>query len=169
MDLSPRLVVYRVPVGQRESCARALSVRVRSALGIVLCAAAVAVGCGKSTSETNRAAHAAGNTPEQNKQIARKLIGDEYPQWDNATQFRCLDRLWQAESHWNHRARNKRTGACGIPQAYPCSKMADWGKAYGVSHTDNPWPQIAWGLSYIERRYGSPCRAWKRFQRGGGY
>ncbi len=87
----------------------------------------------------------------------------------NATQLQCLDDLWQAESHWNHRARNKRTGACGIPQAYPCNKMSDWGKAYGVDHRTNPWPQIAWGLRYIDERYGKPCRAWQRFKRGGGY
>ena len=89
-------------------------------------------GCGGATSDPSPTAHAASNTPSQNKEIARHLIRTEYARWDNATQFQCLDRLWQAESHWNHRARNKRTGACGIPQSYPCNKMSDWGKAYGV-------------------------------------
>ncbi len=60
-------------------------------------------------------------------------------------------------------------GACGIPQAYPCNKMSHWGKAYGVDHRTNPWPQIAWGLRYIDKRYGTPCRAWQKFKRGGGY
>ena len=112
---------------------------------------------------------ASGNDAKQNKEIARHLIRAEYSQWDDEAQFQCLDNLWQAESHWNHHARNKRTGACGIPQSFPCHKMADWGKAYGVDYRRNPWPQVAWGLQYIEERYGSPCTAWKRFQRGGGH
>jgi hypothetical protein len=125
--------------------------------------------CGSSTPQSSTAARSASNTPEENKDIARDLIRDNYAQWDNATQFQCLEKLWQAESHWNHRARNKRTGACGIPQSYPCDKMSDWGKAYGVDHRTNPWPQIAWGLQYIDTRYGAPCKAWNRFKRGGGY
>lgn len=109
------------------------------------------------------------NDATQNKEIARHLIRSEYAQWDDETQLRCLDDLWEAESRWNHRARNKRTGACGIPQSFPCHKMADFGEAYGVDYRRNPWPQVAWGLQYIEKRYGSPCAAWKRFKRGGGY
>ena len=126
-------------------------------------------GCASSTSEAKPTLQAANNTPAQNKEIARYLIRTEYSQWDSEQQFQCLDKLWQAESHWNHRARNKRTGACGIPQSYPCNKMRDSGKAYGVDYRTNPWPQIAWGLQYVETRYGTPCAAWKRFQRGGGY
>lgn len=136
------------------------------------CAVALVWGagaCGGATPKPTTAAHAVNNKPEQNKVIARDLIRENYAQWDNVTQFRCLENLWQAESRWNHRARNKRTGACGIPQSFPCNKMSDWGKAYGVDHRTNPWPQIAWGLQYIDRRYGTPCKAWNRFKRGGGY
>jgi len=109
------------------------------------------------------------NTAEQNKELARYLIRENYPQWKGSSQLQCLDNLWQKESHWNHRAVNKRTGACGIPQSHPCNKMAKWGETYGVNYRRNPWPQIAWGLQYIEKRYETPCAAWKRFQRGGGY
>lgn len=109
------------------------------------------------------------NTPEQNKELARYLVSENYPQWNGAAQLQCLDYLWQKESHWNHRAVNRRSGACGIPQSHPCNKMAEWGKTYGVNYRRNPWPQIAWGLQYIDKRYGTPCAAWKRFQRGGGY
>lgn len=112
---------------------------------------------------------AARNSPEQNKDIARQLIRSDYPQWKTEAQFQCLDKLWYAESHWDHRAVNKRSGACGIPQSYPCRKMADWGKTYGLSYRRNPWPQIAWGLQYIDKRYGTPCKAWNRFKKGGGY
>ena len=125
--------------------------------------------CASTTSDAKSTLKATNNTAAQNKEIARHLIRTEYAKWDNASQFQCLDKLWQAESHWNHRARNKRTGACGIPQSYPCNKMSDWGKAYGVDYRTNPWPQIAWGLQYVKKRYGTPCAAWKRFQRGGGY
>ena len=110
------------------------------------------------------------------QQSARSASGASEPGTDvrfclvqDPVAVQCLDDLWQAESRWNHRARNKRTGACGIPQAYPCNKMSDAGKAYGVDYRSNPWPQIAWGLSYIDKRYGTPCKAWRKFQRGGGY
>ena len=131
------------------------------ALGLPACG-------GGSSSRAPSVTQASSNTPAENRAIARELIRSEYAQWNNGTQRQCLDSLWQAESHWNHRAR-KRTGACGIPQAYPCSKMSDWGKAYGVDHRTNPWPQIAWGLRYIDKRYGTPCKAWSKFKRGGGY
>jgi hypothetical protein len=126
-------------------------------------------GCANSEPNAKPTLHATDNTAAQNKEIARYLIRTEYSQWDNAPQLQCLDDLWQAESRWNHRARNKRTGACGIPQSYPCKKMSASGKAYGVDYRTNPWPQIAWGLQYVDKRYRTPCAAWKRFQRGGGY
>ncbi len=124
---------------------------------------------GAAVPEPPRREDAARNSPEQNKDIARQLIASDYPQWKSDAQFQCLDRLWYAESHWDHRAVNKRSGACGIPQSYPCKKMADWGKTYGVSYRRNPWPQVAWGLQYIDKRYGTPCKAWSRFKKGGGY
>ena len=134
-------------------------------LGVLL-----AIGsCASTASETKPTMQAADNTPAQNKDIARYLIRTEYAQWEDGRQMQCLDKLWHAESRWNHRARNQRTGACGIPQSHPCNKMKPWGKTYGLDYRRNPWPQIAWGLAYVEKRYGTPCAAWKRFQRGGGY
>ena len=97
------------------------------------------------------------------------MVREDYARWNTSKELKCLDQLWYRESHWNHRAVNERTGACGIPQAYPCKKMKGMGDKYGVDYRRNPWPQIAWGLQYIEERYGSPCAAWKRFQRGSGY
>jgi hypothetical protein len=77
-----------------------------------------------------------------------------------AGQFSCLDRLWIGESNWNYRASNSSSGAYGIPQALPGSKMgtvaADW--------RDNPATQIEWGLGYIKRSYGSPCNALAQWQ-----
>ena len=80
-------------------------------------------------------------------------------------QFPCLNNLWNKESGWNARATNSGSGAYGIPQAYPGSKMSsvasDW--------KTNPATQIKWGLGYIKGRYKSPCGAWGHFQDAGSY
>ncbi|MFI7546285.1 lytic transglycosylase domain-containing protein [Actinoplanes sp. NPDC049599] len=81
------------------------------------------------------------------------------------SQFGCLNKLWTKESGWNHRARNPSSGAYGIPQSYPGSKMssvaADW--------QTNPATQIKWGLGYIKGRYQTPCGAWSRSESTGSY
>jgi hypothetical protein len=97
------------------------------------------------------------------KKVAKSIMLTEYA-W-GADQFTCLNRLWTKESHWNYRARNKRSGAHGIPQALPAIRMeiisSDW--------RTNPVTQIRWGLRYIEARYDSPCRAWAKFKRSNYY
>lgn len=89
--------------------------------------------------------------------IARALMGEF---GFSASQFGCLDSLWQKESGWDPTARNPSSGAHGIPQALPGSKMASAGADW---YTD-PRTQITWGLGYIEQRYGSPCAAWNHSQ-----
>ncbi|WP_182113242.1 MULTISPECIES: ubiquitin-like domain-containing protein [unclassified Actinotalea] len=71
-------------------------------------------------------------------------------------QFACLDALWSKESGWRVDAHNPSSGAHGIPQALPGSKMA----SVGADWQSNPVTQITWGLGYIEGRYGNPCGAW---------
>jgi len=82
-----------------------------------------------------------------------------------ADQWQYLDALWQRESGWNHLAENASSGAYGIPQSLPGSKMAvvapDW--------RTNPETQITWGLAYIAARYGNPRGAWEHSQRFGWY
>ena len=80
-------------------------------------------------------------------------------------QFPCLNQLWNHESGWNARAENKGSGAYGIPQALPGSKMASAGSDWKT----NPATQIKWGLGYVKGRYGTPCGAWSNFQRNGNY
>lgn len=82
-----------------------------------------------------------------------------------ASQFGCLDSLWRKESGWNLHAENPSSGAYGIPQALPGSKMSSAG---GDWH-DNPVTQIAWGLGYIRSSYGSPCGAWAHSEGSGWY
>lgn len=83
------------------------------------------------------------------KQFASDLVG-------GGDQFACLDSLWEKESNWNSAAANRSSGAYGIPQALPGSKMA----SAGADWKTNPQTQVRWGVSYIEGRYGSPCDAW---------
>jgi hypothetical protein len=79
-------------------------------------------------------------------------------------QFGCLVNLWNRESHWNTHAANP-SGAFGIPQALPGSKMASAGSDWH----DNAATQIKWGLGYIKARYSTPCGAWGHSQSTGWY
>lgn len=77
--------------------------------------------------------------------------------------FQCLVNLWNRESGWNPSAKNKSSGAYGIPQSLPASKMASEGDI------NDPQVQIRWGLKYIKNRYGSPANAWSHSQQKGWY
>ena len=85
--------------------------------------------------------------------VARLMVADRG--W-STSQFTCLDKLWQKESGWNYRAVNRSSGATGIPQSLPGSKMASAGSDWRT----NAVTQIKWGLGYIADRYGTPCNAW---------
>lgn len=76
--------------------------------------------------------------------------------------FSALVKLWNRESGWNPNSYSS-SGACGIPQALPCSKIAN-------SYGSNTWQnQVKWGLRYISGKYGSPSAAWANFQNVGWY
>ena len=80
-------------------------------------------------------------------------------------QFRYLNLLWSRESSWNTHAFNAYSGAYGIPQAVPGSKMASAGPRWQTSART----QIMWGLRYIKARYGSPEGAWNHERNTGWY
>ena len=80
-------------------------------------------------------------------------------------QFSCLVALWNKESGWRVNAANPSSGAYGIPQALPGSKMGSAGSDWAT----NPATQIEWGLGYISGRYGTPCGAWGHSQAVGWY
>lgn len=80
-------------------------------------------------------------------------------------QFACLLQLWNKESGWRIDAENTSSGAYGIPQALPGSKMA----SIAADWRTNPATQITWGLNYIAGRYSTPCGAWSSFQSKGWY
>ena len=104
------------------------------------------------------AAPAAGQPdPGTAKAIALEMV--QARGW-GTDQYDCLVALWQRESRWNVYAHNVGSGAYGIPQALPGSKMA----TVGADWATNPATQITWGLNYVQGRYGTPCGAWASFQ-----
>lgn len=81
------------------------------------------------------------------------------------TDVECLISLWNKESGWNPYSYNASSGAYGIPQALPGSKMASKGSDYQTNYQT----QINWGLSYISSRYGNPQNAWSHWLSKGWY
>lgn len=102
-------------------------------------------------------------TPLGAKKVAKSILLNEYG--FSEKEYKCLNSLWTKESHWNYKARNARSGAHGIAQALPASKM-------NVVSTDwrtNPVTQIRWGLRYISIRYETPCKALAKHKRSNYY
>ena len=95
--------------------------------------------------------------------VARRMLPSFH--WSVRKQFRYLNWLWNRESGWNKYARNPYSGAYGIPQALPGSKMASAGPNWRWRVST----QIRWGLRYIRARYGTPRRAWNHSQATGWY
>ncbi|HEU4998891.1 MAG TPA: hypothetical protein VFT68_08090 [Lapillicoccus sp.] len=102
------------------------------------------------------------NARKDPRGAARAMLGD-FGFADS--QFSCLNSLWTRESNWLYTATNPSSGAYGIPQSLPASKMA----SAGADYRTNPVTQIKWGLGYIQDRYGTPCGAWAHSQATGWY
>ncbi|MFG2979702.1 tachylectin-related carbohydrate-binding protein [Streptomyces sp. NPDC048258] len=99
------------------------------------------------------------------KAAGRNMMNTYDAGWANATQWDCLERLWDRESGWRWNADNPSSEAYGIPQSNPGSKMS----VYGDDWRTNPITQIKWGLNYIDDRYSTPCGAWNHSQETGWY
>ncbi|MFD5623116.1 transglycosylase SLT domain-containing protein [Streptomyces yangpuensis] len=91
--------------------------------------------------------------PMSAKAIAQQMIKDP-------AQFAAFNNIVSRESGWNHTATNASSGAYGLVQALPASKMA----SAGADWKTNPATQIKWGLDYMNERYGSPVGAWNFWQ-----
>ena len=104
----------------------------------------------------------AGTDPESAKAIARSMMAGHG--WGDS-EFSCLENLWTRESSWNYQAENASSGAYGIPQALPGTKMSEVADDWAT----NPTTQITWGLNYISGRYGTPCSAWAHSESVGWY
>ncbi|GAA3590407.1 hypothetical protein GCM10022223_01100 [Kineosporia mesophila] len=107
-------------------------------------------------------AQASRTSPRSAKAVARLMVSQRG--WKSG-QYTCLVKLWEKESNWRHNAQNRSSGAYGIPQSLPGSKMSSAGRDW----RSNPSTQIKWGLRYIQERYGSPCGAWAHSRSVGWY
>lgn len=100
-------------------------------------------------------APAAAGSPQA---IAKKMIPDP-------AQYAAFSKIVSHESGWNPKATNSSSGAYGLVQALPASKMS----SAGADWKTNPETQIKWGLDYMNDRYGSPVDAWSHWQANGWY
>jgi len=153
---------YALAERQRKyeaALARAAAVRKVATAKAADARAAAARAAAQQRAARQQAASAPSGSPQQ---IAEQLLRDFG--WSSG-QFSCLQPLWAHESGWNTYAQNPSSGAYGIPQALPGSKMA----SAGGDWQSNPATQIRWGLSYIQGNYGSPCGAWAHEQTDGWY
>ncbi|MET7357207.1 lytic transglycosylase domain-containing protein [Streptomyces sp. NPDC005562] len=96
-------------------------------------------------------------TVAQVQAMARQMVPGD--------QFQCFSNIVNHESTWNYKATNAGSGAYGLVQALPGSKMA----SAGADWQTNPATQIKWGLGYMNDRYGSPCGAWNFWQANSWY
>lgn len=101
-------------------------------------------------------------SPSEARALAKSMVLARG--WEES-QFVCLDKLWTKESNWRVKAENRSSGAYGIPQSLPGSKMGSVGSDWRT----NAKTQITWGLKYISGRYGTPCDAWGHSQRKNWY
>jgi hypothetical protein len=125
-------------------------------------AAAQAAPAGQSSGTSGGTGSSATQPSGSPQHIALAMLGSFG--W-SSSQFGCLQSLWNVESGWNVYAQNPSSGAYGIPQALPGSKMA----SAGPNWQSNAATQIRWGLGYIKGVYGSPCGAWSQEQSSGWY
>lgn len=97
------------------------------------------------------------NVGEIQSYIHQKIY--EYGWTEN--DYYSIVQIVNRESSFNPYAVNKKSGACGLFQSYPCSKMAKYGKDYRTNYK----VQVSWGMNYIKARYGTPSNAWNFWQK----
>jgi hypothetical protein len=148
---------------QAEVLARKRAAQRRARLAAQQQAAAAAAAAANSASQSSDGSSGTAVVPAGSPQQIAMAMLSSYG-W-SSSEFSCLDQLWTRESGWNPQATNPYSGAFGIPQALPGSKMA----SAGADWATNPATQIRWGLGYIRETYGSPCAAWSHSLATGAY
>ncbi|MEU7023596.1 transglycosylase SLT domain-containing protein [Streptomyces sp. NPDC048717] len=131
---------------------RSITTRVSARKKTFAASAAVLVAASGAVLGTTGTASA--STPQE---IARQIVP--------SNQYASFSKIVEHESGWNHTATNSSSGAYGLVQALPASKMASAGSDWKT----NPATQIKWGLNYMNERYGSPNDAWNFWQSHGWY
>ena len=112
----------------------------------------------KTTKSNVKKVHNKNVSKSDYQKYAHDLVINTY-KWSEAD-YSALVKLWNKESGWNPNSHNSSSGAHGIPQSLPASKM----KSEGSDYYTNGYTQIRWGLKYIKNRYGTPSKAWQHFQ-----
>jgi hypothetical protein len=150
----PALAVAAITAGGLTGGAPAQPVRTAVARTVQAPAARASGGTSATLLTTQAQAASRRHRLGWKKELAWKMMFNQFP-WRPKYQFRYLNRLWERESGWRIRASNPYSGAYGIPQAVPGSKMGSAGPRWWSSART----QIRWGMRYIRSRYGSPRRA----------
>lgn len=115
------------------------------------------VSAGTATSNGNTSGITAGGSASKNQAAAKQLaIVMGHSDWTTGKQWSDWVALWNNESGWSEKAYNQGSGATGIPQALPGSKMA----SAGADWKTNAVTQMKWGIGYIADKYGSPSAAY---------
>jgi hypothetical protein len=113
-------------------------------------------------------------TVEDAKEYLVTRLGNRVVKLYGMSQAACASQIFQNEANWDPHATNKSTGAYGLPQANPASKLGNWAESKATAAAnagdansawlyrawrDNPVAQAEWGVNYMNKRYGSPCAA----------
>ena len=161
-EATARVGALRQAVARQEARKAARARAAAAAKAAAAQAAARAAARAAPQKQVSAAAPSVATPSGSPQQIAAGMLGSYG--W-SSSQFSCLQPLWNAESGWNVSAANTSSGAYGIPQALPGSKMA----SAGADWQTDAATQIRWGLGYIRSVYGSPCGAWSHEQAYGWY
>ncbi len=159
--VAPMKVVAAAKEKADEAEAEAQAQAAAAASASAAAAAAAADQAGSTTTSTDPSTATGELSPSEAQTVAQQLM-PSYG-FSVSTQWTCLLDIWNQESGWEWDAENA-SGAYGIPQSLPASKMASAGSDYMTDATT----QMKWGLSYIQSTYGSPCAAWD-FEEANGY
>ena len=154
-----RLAQTRAAIAQRQAASKRAEAAAKKAAAAQSPAATQTPAAAQPSQTATATVPAASGSPQQ---IAEAMLGSFG--W-SASQFSCLDPLWAHESGWSVSAYNAGSGAFGIPQALPGSRMASAGPDWQTDAAT----QIRWGLEYIKGTYGSPCGAWAHEEATGWY
>ncbi|BDZ50111.1 hypothetical protein GCM10025867_23520 [Frondihabitans sucicola] len=159
-SLNPDTVLARVATTQHAAetvGAASIAADQRAAVALQAAQKKAAADRAAAQAKADAARQAAANTPAGAQATAKALMASQYG-W-GSDQYGCLVSLWSKESGWNYKAYNP-SGATGIPQALPGSKMASVASDWSTNATT----QVIWGLTYISGSYGTPCAAWSHSQ-----
>ena len=136
---------------------------VAAVAGVVLAAAVHANGAAAPAATTAQTLSRGSTSTGANVTLGQQMAAGSG--WGSGPEWTCLDELWTRESGWQMVWNTAGSGAYGIPQSLPASKMA----SAGADYMTNPATQIKWGLGYIATTYVTPCGAWNHETQDGWY